>query len=214
MYRRSTSQGSLWESPFQMSAKKRGRLEKTWAKTFRERCLPLIDEELFRPLYCEDNGAPCKSIRQVVGALILKAQFDLTYEETQAALDYDLRWHLALGLDPCADDDYICQRTLQYFLAKLVEHELALALFLDVTDKLLAHLGIKTGTQRLDTTHLRSNFAQLSRLGLFCETQRVLLKALARETPGLLEGLPASLRRRYLKDDGADSSYDDARASS
>ena len=73
-----------------MSDKKRGRLEKTWAKTFRERCLPLIDEELFRPLYCEDNGAPCKSIRVVVGALILQALFDLTDAEAQWHIDFDL----------------------------------------------------------------------------------------------------------------------------
>src|SRR3990172_6512669 len=213
MFRRSTTQGSLWESPFQMSAKKRGRLEKTWAKTFRERCLPLLDEELFRPLYCEDNGAPCKSIRVVVAVDILRHLFDLTYAETQAAVDFDLRWHLALGLDPCVDQDYVSPRTLQYFEAKLLEHALVGALFTDLTDKLLARLGVKTGQQRLGTKHLLSNFARLTRLGLFCETHRVLLQALTRETPGLLEALPVSLRRRYLDEDGTDSCYDDARAS-
>jgi hypothetical protein len=213
MFRHSIPQGSLWESEFQMSAKKRGRLEKTWAQAFRERCFPLIDEDLFRPLYCADNGAPCKSIRVVVGATILQALFDLTDAEAQAAVDYDLRWHLALGLDPCEDGDYVAQRTLQYFRAKLVEHALVQALFTDLTDKLLALLGIKTGQQRLDTTHLLSNFARLTRLGLFCETQRVLLKALQREAAALLDGLPVSLRRRYVREDGTDSSYDDARAS-
>lgn len=213
MFTRSTSQGSLWESTFQMSDKKRGRLEKTWATAFREQCLLLIDEELFRPLYCEDNGAPCKSIRVVVGASILQALFDLTDAEAQAAIDYDLRWHLALGLDPCADQDYVSRRTLQYFRAKLVAHALVQVLFTDLTDKLLARLGVKTGQQRLDTTHVLSNFARLSRLGLFCAAQRVLLKALQREASGLLETLPVSLCRRYLRADGSDSSYDDARAS-
>ena len=91
MFKRSTSQVSLWESSFQMSDKKRGRLDKTWAKAFREQCLPLIDEERFRPLYCADNGAPCKSIRVVVAVDILRHMFDLTYAETQAAVDFDLR---------------------------------------------------------------------------------------------------------------------------
>jgi len=213
MFRHSTTQGSLWESEFQMSARKRGRLEKTWAKTFRERCLPLIDERLFRPLYCADNGAPCKSIRVLVAATVLQALFDMTDVEAQAAIDFDLRWHLALGLDPCEDQDYVSQRTLQYFRAKLVEHELVRVLFTDLTDKLLTRLGVKTGQQRADTTHLVSNVARLSRLGVFCETQRVLLKALRREAAALLETLPVSLRRRYLREDGTDSSYDDARAS-
>jgi len=72
---------------------------------------------------------------------------------------------------------------------------------------------VQTGQQRLDTTHLLPNVARLSRLGLFCETHRVLLKALRREDASLLERLPPSLRRRYLREDGTDSSYDDARAS-
>jgi hypothetical protein len=213
MFRRSTTQGSLWESPFQMSDRKRGRLDKTWAKTFREQCLPLIDEELFRPLYCADNGAPCKSIRVVVAVDVLRHIFDLTYAETQAAVDFDLRWHLALGLDPCDDQDYVSPRTLQYFEAKLIEQNLVGALFSAMTDKLLARLGVKTGRQRLDTTHLLSNFARLTRLGLFCETQRVLLKALTHEASSLPARIPLSLRLRYLREDGADSSYDDARAS-
>ena len=213
MFLRSTSQSSLFESQYQMSEKKRRRLEKTWAKKFRERCLPLIDEELFRPLYCEDNGAPCKSIRVVVAALILQAQFDLTDEEAEHAVDFDLRWHLALGLDPCEEQDYVCRRTLQYFRAKLIEHELARVLFKDMTDKLIRKLWVKTGKQRLDSTHILSNFARLTRLGLFCETHRVLLRALRREAPALLETIPVSLRRRYLDDDGDDSCYDDARAS-
>jgi hypothetical protein len=196
-----------------MSERKRGRLEKTWAKIFRERCFPLIDETLFRPLYCEDNGTPCKSIRLVVAALILQAVFDLTDAEAQWHIDFDLGWHLALGLDPCDDADYVSPRTLQYFRAKLAQHALVQALFTDLTDKLLTLLGVKTGLQRVDSTHLLSHFARLSRLGVFCETQRVLLKALAREASTTLETLPVSLRRRYLREDGTDSSYDDARVS-
>jgi hypothetical protein len=213
MFQSSSSQGSLWESEFQMSDRKRGRLEKTWGKVFRERCWPMIDEEVFRPLYCADNGAPCKSVRLVVAVTILRHLFDLTHEETQYHVDFDLRWHLALGLDPCADNDYVSERTLRYFEAKLVVHELVGVLFAELTDRLVARLGVKTGRQRLDTTHLLSNVARLSRLGLFCETHRVLLKALRREDALLLERLPVSLLRRYLREDGTDSSYDDARAS-
>jgi hypothetical protein len=67
MFNRSTSQGGLFESSYQMSERKQRRLAKTWALDYRTHCLPMIDEEIFRPLYCEDNGAPCKSIRLVVG---------------------------------------------------------------------------------------------------------------------------------------------------
>ena len=209
----STNQGSLFESQFQISERKRQRLEKTWSKTFRERCLPLIDESLFRDLYCEDNGAPCKSIRLVVSVLILQAMFDLTYAETQDAVDFDLRWHLALGLDPCDDHDYVSQRTLQYFEAHLLEHELTALVFVDLTDRLQAQLGLKTGQQRLDTTHILSNFAVLSRLRVFCETHRVFLRALQHANADVRALVPVSLRQRYLDEDGTHTHYDDARAS-
>ena len=213
MFHHSTTQSSLFESTYQMSERKQRRLEKTWARIFRERCLPLIDEDAFRSFYCEDNGAPCKSIRVVVGALILKDLLDLTDVETQDAIDFDLRWHLALGLDPCDDASHVAQRTLQYFRAKLLEHELAVLLFQTMTDRLIARLGISVRQQRLDTTHLLSNFAQLTRLGVFCETHRVFLQAVRRADPALLMLLPATLRRRYLDEEDERSSYDDARAS-
>ena len=213
MFNESTSQGSLFESSYQMSERKQRRLAKTWGLDYRTHCQPMIAEEIFRPLYCEDNGAPCKSIRLVVGVLLLQAMFDLTDEETQHHVDFDLRWHLALGLDPCEDGDYVSQRTLQYFRVRLAAYPVIGLFFDHLLDRQIALLGTRTGWQRQDSTQIRSNFARLSRLGVFCETQRVLLKALRREAPVLLETLPVSLRRRYLREDGCDSSYDDARAS-
>jgi hypothetical protein len=213
MFHLSSSQGSLFESQYQISERKAIRLQKTWAQTFRERCFPLIDETRFRSFYCEENGAPCKSIRVVVSALILQALFDFTDAETQAALDFDLRWHLALGLDPCDDQDYVSQRTLQYFREKLLAQEMAGVLFAELTDRLIAELGLKTSQQRLDTTHILSNFARRSRLSLFCETHRLFLHALQRAKASLLETVPASLRRRYLEEDGTTSTYADARSS-
>jgi hypothetical protein len=213
MFQHSSTQGSLFESQFQLSARKRERLEHTWAQLFRERCLPLINEDLFCALYCEDNGAPCKSVRLIVGTLILQALFDQTDAEAQAAVDFNLQWHLALGLDPCDDADYISQRTLQYFRAKLLTHEIAYLLFRDLTDRLIALLGVHTGQQRLDSTHLLSNFALRSRLGVFCETHRVFLRALRGAGEAWLAQVPPSLRQRYLDDEGVNSHYDDARSS-
>ena len=58
-----------------------------------------------------------------------------------------------------------------------------------------------------------SNVATLTRLGLFCETARVFLKELRKESRGKFDAVPEGLRRRYLGDDGEKSSYDDARSS-
>ena len=73
-------------------------------------------------------------------------------------------------------------------------------------------LGLRTGKQRVDSTHIMSNIAVLTRLGLFCETIRVFLLAVSREHPGLGEGIGDSLAQRYLKETAEASRYEDARS--
>jgi len=152
-------------------------------------------------------------VRLVVAVLILQSYFDLTDEETQERVDFDLCWHLALGLDPCAEGDYVSQRTWQYFRAHLLTHDLIQQFFADTTDQIIAAFGIRTDKQRIDSTHILSNFAQLSRLGLFCETLRVFLRELRHAHPDQYGQLPQSLRDRYHTADGESSHYDDARRS-
>ena len=58
MFRIRDPQESLWQSQFLVTPKKAKRLERSWAEVFRNEALPLIDEELFAPMYCVDNGRP------------------------------------------------------------------------------------------------------------------------------------------------------------
>src|ERR1017187_5285005 len=146
MYRASTT-GSLFTSAFQVCASKLRRLQHSWGVHFYAHCYPLIREADFRALYSRDNGAPCKSVRLVVAALILQAYFDLTDEETQEQIDFNLCWHAALGLDPTADQDYVSQRTLQYFRAHLLTHALIRQFFADITNQIITAFGISTAKQ-------------------------------------------------------------------
>ena len=65
--------------------------------------------------------------------------------------------------------------------------------------------------QRLDSTHIMSNIATLTRLGLFCETMRLFLRALRWEHPELRPGVPEGLLGRYLKEEDEATHYEDAR---
>ena len=60
MFRLTDPQGSLFETSNLLSGEKLKRLEVTWAWQFRQHALSLIDENLFRELYCADNGCPNK----------------------------------------------------------------------------------------------------------------------------------------------------------
>jgi hypothetical protein len=207
MYRPTDAQRSLFEVGMLMTQNKRQACEKSWAGPFREKVLPLLlkHETDFAELFDEGNGRPNKSVALVVGTLLLKEMNDLTDEETVGALDFDSRWWYAFELE--TTEAHVCQKTLHNFRVGLMEHNKAQMVFRGLTDELLPLLGIDVSRQRLDSTHILSNVARLTRLGVFCETIRVFLNALKKQHPERYAGLPAGILQRHA----AGSDYADAR---
>ena len=80
-------------------SEKATRLRKSWAAPFRERVLPLIDEEAFRDAFSSTRGRPNKSSRLLVALHLLKEWNDLTDEQVIDNLEYNLQWHFALGIE-------------------------------------------------------------------------------------------------------------------
>lgn len=210
MFRPTDSQGSLFETSNLLPEDKRERLERDWPGQFRREVLPLIDEGRFRGLYCENNGRPNKPVRQVVGLLLLKEMYNLTDAEVLWRLDFDLSFHVALGLTP--EEAHCCQKTLHNFRTKLLETGEVGLLFAELTDAMCKRLGLSVERQRLDSTHVVSDIARLSRLGLFCETIRVVLRDVKKHVPKGYARISKSLIGRYLKEDGKDTLYPDARS--
>ena len=211
MFRGRDGQGSLFQTSMLLSEYKLGKMKKSWAWVFREKALPLIDEDAFADMYCQDNGRPNKCVQTVAGILILKDMWDLTDDDALGELEFDTRWHVALDLEP--DDAHCCQKTLHNFRARLMRHEKGKVLFCQIADGVIDALGLSVARQRQDSSHIVSNIAMLTRLGLFCETIRVFLRALNKEHPEVYKTLSAPMRRRYIKEDGSDTHYDDARSS-
>ena len=210
MFRERDPRQSLWLWEFLITPKKAERMERTWAEVFRREALPLIDEERFAPMYSEGVGRPNRAVETVLGVLVLKEMFDLTDVEALEELEFNLLWQHALRLD--IEEAHLPQKTLHNFRVRLMEHDGGLLAFRETTDRMIGALGVGTGKQRLDSTHIVSNIARLTRLGLFCETVRVFLLALRRTHPGMLSEVGAGLRGRYLKESGESSGYEDARS--
>jgi hypothetical protein len=210
MFRERSPQGSLLQSEFLVPPAKARRLERSWAEVFHSQALPLIDEQRFAHLYCEDNGRPNRAVQTVLGVLILKDLYNLTDQEALEQLEFNLLWHHALRLT--AEEAHLAQKTLHNFRVRLIAHDGGRLAFVETTDGILAVLGIRTGKQRLDSTHILSNMATLTRLGLFCETLRVFLRAVQRERPDLVSRMPEGVMRRYLKEDGEATAYEDTRS--
>lgn len=208
MFRPKRTQPSLFNAGILLPEEKRRRLEKAWPETFRTRVLPLIEEERFRHLFDDDNGRPNKPVQTVIGILILKDIYDLTDEEVLFNVDFNLAYQHALALD--VDEAHCCQKTLHNFRVKLLESESDALVFESLTAEILNALGIDTEKQRLDSTHIVSNIRRLTRLGLFCETIRMFLSALKDSSPRKFAVVPASLRQRYLKENGKTTRFGDA----
>ena len=207
MYRRTDPQRSLFEAGILMPQVKREACRRSWAGPFREKVLPILlkHEDDFAELYDPQEGRPNKSVALVVGTLLLKEMNDLTDGEAIGNLDFDSRWWYAFELE--APESHVCQKTLHTFRAGLMEHDKSRRVFRGLTDELIGALGLDTSKQRLDSTHILSNMALLSRLGVFCETIRVFLQALKKSHPATYEALPAGILRRH----GEASDYADAR---
>lgn len=207
MFRPTDPQQEMFNAAGLLPPKKREACEKSWAGPFREKALPILlrSEPEFVEFYDETNGRPNRSVALVLGTLILKEANDLIDEEALAALEFDLRWHYAFDLAP--EESHVCQKTLHNFRAKLMAREKGAVVFRRLTDELIAALGVRVDRQRLDSTHILSNFALLNRLGLFCETIRVFLHALHKGHRDLHDRLPGGLLKRH----GEQSWYRDAR---
>ena len=200
MFRPTSPQLSLMESQYLVSAKKRQRLERSWAESFRTRVLPLIDEELFRSCFDEDNGRPNASIRMLVGLHLLKEADDLTDAQVLDALEFNIQWQYALGVTPA--DAHVCEKTLHNFRHKLMENERAKQVFEQLTEALMKADGLSSVRQRLDSTHVISDIAVLTRLGLFTETVTHFLRELRKEAPSKLAKVEAGVVERYLDREG------------
>ena len=166
MFRERDPQVSLWQSEFLVPPKKARRLERSWAEVFRNEALPLIDEERFALMYCADNGRPNRAVQTVLGVHLLKEMFNLTDDEALEQLEFNLLWHHALRLD--MEETHLPQKTLHNFRVRLMQHDGGRLAFQETTERIIQALGIRTGKQRLDSTHIMSNIATLTRLGLFC----------------------------------------------
>jgi hypothetical protein len=172
-------------------------LEKTWAGPFRRQILPLIDEEKFRPFYCPHNGRPNVPVAIMTGLSILKEYHNLTDEQVLGSLEFDLRWQYAFDINLL--ESHICQKTFHNFRVLVTTNDKAKEIFTETTDKIINQAGLSTEKQRLDSTHIISNMANLSRLQLFVRTIEGFLRQLQRKHPVLSKKLPSLYDKVYLK---------------
>ncbi len=164
-------QSSLFDSQFLLPPKLRKQMKASWAHTFYHEVFVRISEEPFAILYSEEDSRPNAPVNVLIGADMLKAGFGWSDAELEENIQFDLLVRYALGMNNLNQEVPVL-RTLYNFRRRVREYaqETGINLYQEtfnaITDEQLTELELKTGWQRMDSTQLLSNIAQMSRLGL------------------------------------------------
>jgi hypothetical protein len=164
-------QSSLFDSQFLLPRKLRKQMKASWAHTFYQEVFVRIPEEPFAVLYSGEDSRPNAPVNVLVGADMLKAGFGWSDAELEENIHFDLLARYALGMNNLNQEVPVL-RTLYNFRRRVREYaqETGINLYQEtfnaITDEQLTELELKTGWQRMDSTQLLSNIAQMSRLGL------------------------------------------------
>jgi hypothetical protein len=149
-----------------------------WHNLFRTQVLERIDENIFRPLYCEDNGAPNASIRILVGMNILKTARKCSDAQLFEDCKFNHLVRSALGLFNI--NDTIPSLSTYYFFRQRIEERNAAGLgdlmkeaFASITKSQIIEFNINGSKARMDSTLLGSNIAWNGRYALIHETLRL-----------------------------------------
>lgn len=198
-----SQQITLNDSTFNLTARELRVLENSWAKTFAEDVFPYIDEEMFRCLYCDDNGAPNTPTNIIVGASIIKEILDYSDDQIVEGLMFDIRMQYALHTTSF-EEQPLSDKSLTRFRKRCLEYknETNIDLVRDCINSLSGGIAkvmkISGKTKRMDSMMIDANIKKLSRLELLYRCISNLVKRLVKEH---VEGIPKSLLHYAKRND-------------
>lgn len=190
-----TQQLSFDDSTFNLTDRERKALEKSWAKSFAEDIFSKIDEEPFRVLYCENNGAPNTPVNIIVGACIIKEMLDYSDDEMVEGLMLDIRLQYALHTTSFTEQP-LSDKSLSRFRKRCYDYynnngiDLIHNCVTSLAKEIAKVMKITGKTRRMDSMMIDSNIKKLSRLELIYTCTSNLIKKL-KEVEGI--NLPKEL---------------------
>jgi hypothetical protein len=183
MFKKSSESGqfNIFTSPkslFSGNSLKMYQDAQAWHNQFRKQVTMRIDENIFRPLYCQDNGTPNAPVRVLVAMMVLKEAEGLSDQKIFENSRFNLLVRSALGL-PNADDPLPTESTYYLFRKRIQEYakenneNLFETVFAQITKSQCTEFEVSGKRIRMDSKLLGSNIAWLSRYELIHETLRL-----------------------------------------
>ncbi|ASB47962.1 transposase [Alkalitalea saponilacus] len=186
MFKKSSESGQLniftsSKSLFSGNSLKMYEDKQAWHNQFRKQITMRIDENIFRPLYCKDNGTPNAPIRILVAMMVLKEAEGLSDQKLFENCRFNMLVRSSLGLNN-ADDPLPTESTYYLFRKRIQEYakdtneNLFETAFSQITKGQCAEFEVSGKRIRMDSKLLGSNIAWLSRYELIHETLRLFYK--------------------------------------
>jgi hypothetical protein len=176
-------QQSFFSAQGLLPAKLREELLTSWAETFYQLVLCRIDETIFAPLYSEKASRPNVPVNVLVGLEILKSGFGWSDEVLYQQVCFNLQVRHALGLHDLRTEVFTL-RTLYNFRGRVKDYadetgvNLMEKAFEQISDEHLEVVAVATGWQRMDSSQILSNLAEMNRLELLVAVLQAVHKQL------------------------------------
>lgn len=193
--------GDLFDPWEYLGPKRRRLLDQSWAGVFREHLLKHLPVRELAKEFRDDFGRPTKDLHVVMGVLVLQQLHDLTDQQTVEAVSFNITWHYALDIR-LESDAYLCARTLRNYRKRVIDSGLDQVLFQVLTDKLIQEIDVDTGSQRLDSTAVRSAIRGLTRLGILVEAVSKFLREVKRKHPQQFQSIDRDTICKYVERTG------------
>lgn len=176
-------QKSFFSAQGLLPTKLRDRLLTSWAEAFYQLVLCRIDETIFAPLYSEKASRPNIPVNVLVALEILKSGFGWSDDMLYQQVCFNLQVRHALGLHDLRAEVFTL-RTLYNFRRRIRDYAAETGVNLmekvceQITDEHLEMVAVATGWQRMDSSQILSNLADMSRLELLVAVLQAVHKQL------------------------------------
>lgn len=186
-------------------------LNEGWQGVFRRTALKCLPAPEIAQHFSAAFGRPTKEIYSMIGLLVIMEFKQWTADEAAEAYSLDAGVQFALNLP--RDRQYVCPRSVENYKRLLREGDDHCAeIFGTVTASLVEEFQIDISRQRLDSTHVFSYMAQLTRSNLLAVTVKRFLTQVLRHDPAAHAALPEELVQRYAPAEGRIFGYGQSKA--
>lgn len=174
-------QFNLFSSPSVLFSGKSQKMyddKNAWHNRFYQEVTSRINENLFKPLYCGNNGTPNAPVRVLISMMILKEAEGLSDQKLFENCRFNMLTRSAIGLAN-ADDLVPAGSTYYLFRKRIMDYasagndNLLDVAFAQVTKNQCIDFEVSGKRIRMDSKLLGSNIAWLSRYELIHETFRL-----------------------------------------